>query len=101
MPKADISVIFKAEMGDYIKGIGQLMEALENFSIVTETAWLKWKRAFPDVPFPKIGGTFFYCTYREDFPGGATTCGIPHSRYVGSRFRTAAKYRRHWRKAHS
>jgi len=44
------------------------------------------------VPEPKRGGTFLYCPWERRFPGGAERC-------LG-RFRKAAKFRRHWRRAH-
>jgi hypothetical protein len=57
------------------------------------------------VTSPKRGGTFFYCTWTERKQVGSavevSSCGMTYSRYVGSRFGTAAAYRRHRRRTHS
>jgi hypothetical protein len=55
-----------------------------------------------DVPAPIRGGTFFYCPWFERGRGYYTTCGVRKYNWAtGSRFRTAAAYRRHYRKYHS
>jgi hypothetical protein len=53
------------------------------------------------VPEPDRGGTFFYCPWTEKHPGGGSACGAANRKRTGARFRTAAKYRRHWRRAHA
>lgn len=58
------------------------------------------------VPEPRRGGTFFYCPWqmRENGKAGRITqwfCGVLKPGWAtGSRFRTAAAYRRHYRKHH-
>ena len=56
-------------------------------------------------PSPKRGGTFFYCpwTLRERKAGGVSvsSCGGVQHWGAGTRFRTEAAYRRHWRRAHA
>jgi hypothetical protein len=48
----------------------------------------------PVIPDPKRGGTYLHC------PTGACVHTWLTSRHVGSRFRTLAKYRKHWRARH-
>ena len=52
-------------------------------------------------PEPKRGGTFFYCPWTERAPGQVSVCGGVQHGYVGTRFRSPKKYRRHWRQAHA
>ena len=54
-----------------------------------------------DVPDPKRGGTFLYCPWTEERPGHVSVCGAANLKRTGARFRSLAKYRRHWRRAHS
>jgi len=52
----------------------------------------------PHIPPPITGGTFHYCPYEmPDLHGLPTRPGWA----TGTRFRTLAAYRRHWRKCHS
>jgi hypothetical protein len=58
----------------------------------------------PEPPEPKRGGTFFYCPWTSlTHVNGVTrwSCGWDRARWAGSRFRTAAAYRRHWRRVHT
>lgn len=52
------------------------------------------------VPPPKRGGTFFYCPWTDRGAGYSAVCGQGNRARTGARFRTLARYRRHWRKAH-
>lgn len=57
------------------------------------------------VPDPTRGGTFFYCPWERRVTTGGRishwSCGAKKPGWAtGSRFRTLAKYRRHYRKAH-
>lgn len=57
------------------------------------------------VPDPIRGGTWFYCPWQEIRTEGGrashVSCGIRRWNWAsGSRFRTAAAYRRHYRKQH-
>lgn len=58
------------------------------------------------VPEPVRGGTFFYCPWqeRETLSGGRVdhhSCGVLKPGWAtGTRFRTAAAYRRHYRRHH-
>jgi hypothetical protein len=45
------------------------------------------------IPEPKRGGTFLYCPLND-------SCGMVHSRYSGSRFRTLKNYYKHWIRFH-
>jgi hypothetical protein len=57
------------------------------------------------VPRPRRGGTFFYCPWNIHVRVGGRTdhwfCGTPKAGWAtGTRFRTAAAYRRHYRRDH-
>jgi hypothetical protein len=57
-------------------------------------------------PEPERGGTFFYCPWAEDrTEHGRVThwaCGVLKPGWAtGTRFRTEAAYRRHWRRQHA
>ena len=56
----------------------------------------------PHIPPPITGGTFHYCPWRERIKGGVVSCGVRKWGWAtGTRFRTLAAYRRHWRKCHT
>jgi len=87
---------------DSTKAMASLDDVIGKLNELSHQAKSSWERAF-EMPAPKYGGTFFYCPYRvEERHGGIsiTTCGTAHSSYNGSRFKTAAKYRQHWRRYH-
>ena len=53
------------------------------------------------VPPPRRGGTYLYCPWEKWAGFGSVTVCTRSRRCNGTRFRTLAAYRRHWRRHHS